>query len=470
MATKTSKNLADSKITQLQELGSAWVFKRAIQDNQTWNKWQDIKGPKDKKTFTELKNIWQKVGGVSWYDSVDDQWLESFHKQQKALLKEIGKPKFTEFARSQHYTLPGSKSGETFMEWVSDLIKDRFEIGNKDNWNPADIWLIKDEDKWRKKIKEAMNTPKRSNRDGAIAAQLAQFNEIFRGLYATKNIIGISLKKVGSGPAIYKEVNVSQKFFKNLKSTEMKFNSAKCLLGVKTINIDKKGMIDLAKEAKSIAKGRGETGFPTIESQDTVLIIKHGGKTFKVQIKANDSTAKPGSNLKFEPTEQGRGAARMGKATRELVFDLMKDYDIFKEWKPYSTKNKTNPEEYQSYPYNIDEFCGPLLPDSPAQGYDRQYNLIGPWKEYYDMIDYLGKQRVTLGPNQHPMKAVVNLKETFQEGSQPWVANNKCMQISWLYAFYKGLKTKKLKDKFCTDLIFLASKEGERYGPFGKIY
>ena len=465
---KTSNQLSDAKITQLQELGSAWVFKRAIKDNRTWNNWQDIK--KDNGTMTQLKSIWKKAGGVDWNDRADDQWLESFYKQQEALLKEIGKPKFTEFARSNHYTLPGMKKGDTFMEWISDLIKKEFEIGNKDNWNPADIWLIKNEKFWRKKIVESMKTPKRSNREGAVSAQLAQFNEIFRGLYKTKNIIGISLKKVGSGPAIYKEVNVSQKFFKNMKSTEMKFDGAKCLLGVKSIGIDSKGMIDLAKEAKSLEKGRGVTGYPTIESQDTVLQIKDGSKTYKMQIKANDSTAKPGSNLKFEPTEKGRGAARMGKATRELVFDLMKDYDIYKYWKPYSTKNKTDPELYQSYPYDVDEFCGPKLKNSLDQGYDANYNLVGPWKEYYDMIDFLGKKSVTLGPNQHPMKAVINLKETFGNSSQPYVANNKCMQISWLYAFYKGLNTKKLKDKFCTDLIFLAAKEGNRYGPFGKIY
>ena len=70
----------------------------------------------------------------------------------------------------------------------------------------------------------------------------------------------------------------------------MKFKSAKCLLGVKKIGIDSKGMIDLAKEAKSVAKGRGNTGFPTIESQDTVMVIEYKPKTFKVQIKANDST------------------------------------------------------------------------------------------------------------------------------------------------------------------------------------
>ena len=42
------------------------------------------------------------------------------------------------------------------------------------------------------------------------------------------------------------------------------------------------------------------------------------------------------------------------------------------------------------------------------------------------------------------------------------------MQISWLYAFYH-LDQEKRND-FCTDLLFLAAKEGKRYGPFGKIF
>ena len=100
----------------MQELGSAWVFKRAIQDNVEFKNANDI--VKDVKTYKELVNIWKKVGGVDWDNSIDGEWVESFYKQQKALLKEIGKPKFTEFARSSHYTLPGSRSGETFMEWM----------------------------------------------------------------------------------------------------------------------------------------------------------------------------------------------------------------------------------------------------------------------------------------------------------------------------------------------------------------
>ena len=77
---KTSKDLKPATLTRMQELGTAWIFKRAIQHNQTWKTYKDIKGPKDKKTFPELQKIWSKVGGVQWDDDVDDAWLESFYK------------------------------------------------------------------------------------------------------------------------------------------------------------------------------------------------------------------------------------------------------------------------------------------------------------------------------------------------------------------------------------------------------
>ena len=104
-------------------------------------------------------------------------------------------------------------------------------------------------------------------------------------------------------------------------------------LGTKTINIKKdtnrksptynKMIIDTVAEARAIRKGLGTTGYPTIETQDTVLTIddKENDKKFTIQIK-NTSTTKM-DNLKFEPTQKGKTAARMGKATREFVFDLM---------------------------------------------------------------------------------------------------------------------------------------------------
>ena len=137
----TSKGLPDSTITRMQEIGSAWVFKRAIQDNAAskWNKWEDLKNDPD--TFKKIKEIWWDIGRVEWNDNADNQWLESFYKQQEALLGKIGSPRFTEFTRDggqdgTPYRLPGSKqSGQTFMDWVEEYIGEEFEIGNKDNWN-----------------------------------------------------------------------------------------------------------------------------------------------------------------------------------------------------------------------------------------------------------------------------------------------------------------------------------------------
>ena len=112
---KTSASLPAAVMTRMQELGSAWVFKRAIQDNISFNSANDIVN--DKKTYDELVKIWKTVGKVDWDDNIDGEWVVNFYKQQKVLLKKIGKPKFTEFCRDGgapggNYILPGSRSGK----------------------------------------------------------------------------------------------------------------------------------------------------------------------------------------------------------------------------------------------------------------------------------------------------------------------------------------------------------------------
>ena len=435
---KTSTDVAAATMTRMQELGSAWVFKRAIQDNIVFNSANDIVN--DKKTYDELVKIWKTVGKVDWDDDIDGEWVVNFYKQQSVLLKKIGKPNFTEFCRDggtgNDYILPDSKSGETFMEWVSNLVKEEFEIGQKDNWNPADIWLIQDEMKWRKKIKDSFN--QKRDPSASIESELAKFNAIFRALFRTKQIMGISLKKIGNGPAKWKEVNVSGKFFKNLKSTRMNLESAKCLLGTKRI--------DPAKAKKDIERGkpRGAPGAATL-LQDTVLTINDPGivsgnaTKYTVQRKANDSTKF--SNLKWEPTIVGRSAARLGKATVELVLDLMKVYGILKLYEP----------DNKAFPRNKTEFRD--VED-----------------DYRKIIDELINDRfVDLGTGVDVETAIVNIKEAFDVyRGQPWVAVSKLQQLRFLYALMTLPQNK--RDEFCTSLIFTAEKAGKRYGPYGKLY
>ena len=64
-------------------------------------------------------------------------------------------------------------------------------------------------------------------------------------------------------------------------------------------------------------------------------------------------------------------------------------------------------------------------------------------------------------------EAVNNLKTIFKY--EPHVVNSKLMQITWLDGLLR-ISSSKNRDKFCTDLIFLAEKAGRRYGPYAKLY
>ena len=436
---KTSKDVSAATLTQMQELGSAWVFKRAIQDNITFNSPNDIVNDKD--TYKELVKIWKTVGKVDWDDEVDGEWIVNFYKQQSTLLKKIGKPTFTEFCRSGDYVLPGSKKGETFMEWVSALVKEEFQISQKDNWNPADIWLIQNEAKWKKEIKKAYDN-RNVRKKRTIEAELAKFNAIFRGLFRSRQIVGISLKKISGKTAQWKEVNVTEKFFKKLEATHMTLTEAKCLLGTKRINPD------TAKKDIARGKFRGLPDAATL-TQDTVLLITdpglagEPGAKYKVQIKANDSTKF--SNLKWEPTITSATGARLGKATVELVLDLMKSYNILRYYEPDNKQYPRNKTEFGEVEDDYRDIIGELVSD--------RFIDVGP----------IGSGQVAVET------AIINLKETFdQNRSQPWVAVSKLQQLRFLYA----LMTLSERDRndFCTSLIFTAEKAGRRYGPYGKLY
>ena len=438
--------VADATMTRMQELGSAWIFKRAIQDNKGWQRWEHFK--KDPATFDEIKKIWKKVGKVNWVDDVDDKWLENFYKQQKVLLRKIGRPDFTEFSRDggpkPAYILPGSKGGETFMDWVSKLVKDEFEIGQKDNWSPADIWLIQNEKKWKKEIMKIWGN--RKNSKGSLESELARFNALFRRLYQTRQIMGISLKKVGK-TATFKEVNVTGKFFKTLKATKMILKSATCKLG--TVKISDKAAEDAIRRGKLSPRtglvGRGKAGAATL-IQDSKLVIEDPGigpsgkkTTYNVQIKANDSTKF--SNLKWEPTIKDKSGARLGKATVELVLDLMRVYKMMPTYEP---DNKVFPRDKTGFREVI-----PM---------------------YTKILDELVADNwVDLGPGVDTTTAIINIAETYDiYRGQPWVAQSKLQQIRFIYAL--AAIGEKERNDFCTSLIFTAEKAGTRYGPYGKIY
>jgi hypothetical protein len=398
--------LPEATMTRMQELGSAWIFKRSIQDNQSWATWQDIR--KDKKTMNELFKIWKTIGKT---DDVGDDWLQNFYKQNIILLTKISKPNFTEYNRESQYTLSGSsKASETFMDWVSKMIKNYAGTSKKDNWNPADIWLIEDEAKHRKKIMDVLSGNTKNGNAQEQKAALLEINAIFRTLFANKSIFGISLKKVSGKQAKIVYQNHDLPFFKKLNTLTFSTSEIKCNLSTKM-----------------------EKGSLSFSTQDSRIILKDGGSTeYNFQIKANDSTKFSG--LKYEPTARGAGAARLGKATVELVVQAFENHGLIFDPKK------------DAYPSTRAEFTKKRA-------------------HYKRIINRLKRKGVKLEENV-TNTMLDNIQEVF--GSKPYVANSKLQQLTFL-DLYTSLSKDEM-DELGTDMVFLAMKIGINYGPFAKIY
>ena len=422
----------DKEKTQMQELVALYIFKRAIQDNKTFRRWQDIKN--DQTTIDHLNKIWDEVSQGA-EPRVQDEWLESFWAANRVLVSKVGGASFTEFSRgggpfhgSEAY-IPDSKQSDTFMDWIEKDIIDKYfsdvvsgSASNKDNWNPADVWLIQNETKHRQKIHSIVVAPSGFSSTADIGeVVLAKLNGYMRHLFRTKQIWGISLKKI-SGTAKFMRVNTTEKFLKDMDW------------------LSKTGGYKYDKSHSYFDLVRGET----LTSQDTRVFVKGKGTEYNFQIKANSSSGF--SPLKFEPTEKGAGAARMGKATIDYLKQLM-DVKI-------GSKAKTFEWSPIDYPQTQEEWL--------------DYTTQAEYRRKFGDLVRLGVN-LSKGDRLSLQEVMDNITTTFDENNQPHVANSKLMQVSWLHLVLTDLK-KARRNKFFTDMVLMSAKQGRRYGPFAKIY
>ena len=381
---KTGGGAADAKTTAAQERGSAYILRRVLRENKRYNSPEDIR--KDKTAYMALEKIWKRS-----QLEFDDSWLDDYYKQQHRMLLEYANPRFTEFNRDGG-----------FMKWVTDLVRTKYQISQKDNWNPADIWLVKDQSKTIRMIQDLV--------DGGSSQTLQELNAILRTLFRDEIVVGVSLKKISGKEARWEKVNVDESVFASYK--EMYFT-------VDTVKID----LSLGKDKK------GKTSFGT---QDSRVFVKAPNSTYNFQIKANDSA--DFSNLKWEPTQEGATAARLGKAPVDMVQKLMIDYGV-----RFDNKHGQYPKS-------------PTAFDKEAAAYAKMIKALRQ-KGVDTVVDEdaaVNNFMVVLGsPNAH-------------------VATSKLMQLTFLDVIM-GMKEKE-RNQFMTDMTFLAQKKGERFGPFGKLY
>lgn len=129
------------------------------------------------------------------YPNVDDDWMDSFHAQAIILKKWLGTNKGYEYSRD-----------DGIMPYVEGLAKKHAGVATKDNWNPADIYMVR-----KAKVKDIKKDLSRI--ETMVNKQDARefLNDTMRRYFATKDLIGISLKKVDPKKVKIEESNTNPK-------------------------------------------------------------------------------------------------------------------------------------------------------------------------------------------------------------------------------------------------------------------
>ena len=289
--------------TQMQELGSAWILERAVNDNRTvYKSVQDIID--DKVTYTRLVEIFR--------GDVPEDWLYTYFAQQKKL--------FYHYNGNSPYNTFNRDGG--FMDYITKIATQKFGFPKKDAWDPADIWIIKGS---QKKLEQEIDQLTEGDNQ-----TIYELNDYLIGKYMRKEVMGLSLKKISGKKAKFEVVNLNKNRAMYIDTSDPSMNypvNPSCFQSNFEIKSGKKNF-----------------------TQDVRLVIPNGAKAKKkrvydFQIKANSSESETGSNLKFEATQKGAGGARLGKAPVDKIVEILHDL---------GSKNFVN--DYKKYPPTVEDF------------------------------------------------------------------------------------------------------------------
>ena len=382
---------ADAATTRAQEKGSAYILLRALKDNKKWKDAAAILT--DKTTMPTLNAIWQK----EITRDVDEEWLEGYYLQHKKMLDE--------FSGWQWNVFDHSGSG-SFMDFISATVRKNFGISKKDNWNPADIWMIKD-------TVDLITADVEKTVFGSKDSQtIMELNALLRQMYNERRLVGVSLKAISGKEAVWEEYNLKALTVKDVGE----YNYPDITL-----------TIDLSPDM----------------TQDSVVKLRKNGQGYNFQIKANSSTS--WSRLKWESTMKGATAARGGKAQTTNVKALLEDNGIT------VGKDKEFDPKWQNYPKDAQAFA------AEQTKWEKMYDVVKDYadtkcksaSEFYTNIENMfqsGSANSKVANSKLMqltyLDSVIKIKNTDQ----------------------------KAYEELWTDMVFLSIKKGDKFGPFGKLY
>ena len=330
------------------------------------------------------------------YPKVDDEWFATFEAQAVAIAKWIGGNDY-EFSRD-----------EGIMPHVENIALKKCGVSTKDSWNPADIYAVKKSKK--EEIKRELTAIGEMKME--LRAKLDELNAYMRSKIATKELIGISLKKLSKG-----------------KVNTVELTNAAKKEPLKDISIIP-GSVNLNLDLKQ--NNEFETG-------EMSFAISVGGSNVAVQIRAFSGGVR--ETTQMDMTGKG-AAAKLGKVSSREAID------------PYLQAN------------GLVRRKGTELPAVGAWTERDIKKFVDEWKSIKSVK--IGTESIKWGKNDWETtlrKAIMAEQDSTRTASQ-LSAKLQCFQ--WVQIFDAINKKGKLKE-FLTTLYQGAKKEYESAGPFLKV-
>lgn len=402
--------------TAKQENGSKVYFRKVV---------ESTKSPTESELFSEVTKVYPDLAKNV---SLREIWMSTYAKQGAALKKYLGNNKGYNYSRDER---------DGFMTFIEDIAKGRCGVKTKDNWDPADIYMVRasKERAIRKHIDEITKASDEM-------ANIYSLNSYMRELIVSKDLVPVSLKAISKTKATA-DLELSNMGSKG-KQKEISFENIgplKCYLNFGTNT----------KTPTEIDNGEIAGQFKAGES-----IVNWQTRNF------NMSTPRGGVQTDLTPTGKDAGA-KIGKASADAIDDFF-------------SKN-----------YNK---IGILRPVNA--GKDPHISEVGKWsketrKYWIDFQKELSKFKVNgkpidFGSLEVKYKNKTVSKNNFEnvldycireENSTRYAAgrlSSKLTCLRWAYA-WALIEKKGLMEEWLKTLYYGAKKEfRDTNGPFIKIY
>ena len=354
-------------------------------------------------------------------------WMSTYAKQAAALKAYLGNNKGYSYSRDE-------KQG--FMAFIEDIAKSRCGVSTKDNWDPADIYMVRKtkEKTIKAKLDKITQNPEEM-------ANIYALNAYMRELIASKDLVPVSLK------AISKTKTKADAELSNMgkgKAKELKFENVgplKCYFRFGT-NSKTPTEIDNGEIAGQFKAGDSVVNWQT--------------RNF------NMSTPRGGVQTDLTPTGKDAGA-KIGKASADAIDDFFTKY--------HSKLGVLRPVNAGKDPHIPEVGKWTAADKKYWVDYQKELKKFKVNKKDIDFGDFrvmMKNKQVSAGNFANVLDYCIREEQSTRYAAGRLSSKLTCMRWAYVWAL---IEKKGLMQEWLKTLYYGAKKEfRDTNGPFLKIY